>query len=111
LLNVKKDLKDYFEEVEKEEKKGELAIRKEFSSLCGVISKQKQEVSHVKALITQSKGDPSLLDKIHSKVKGIESGLKNFKLKSRGDYEGLVDEEQIITNELEMWAEKFESYA
>ena len=44
-------------------------------------------------MINNSKNDPNMLDKIHSKVKGIETNLKNFKLKSRTAYEQLVDEE------------------
>ena len=51
------------------------------------------------------------LDKIHVKIKGIEQGLKGFKLKSRAAYESLVDEEQILASEVEMWAAKFESYS
>jgi hypothetical protein len=39
LLNIKKDIKDYFEEVEKEEKKQEIVIKKEFN----VIYQQIQE--------------------------------------------------------------------
>ena len=31
LLNVKKDIKEYFEEIEKEEKKSEIAIKMEFN--------------------------------------------------------------------------------
>jgi len=111
LLNLKREMKDFFEEVEREEKRGEVAVRKEFSVLQAAIGKQKQEVLQAKQLITQSKGDPALLDRIHSKVKGIESNLKNFKLKSRAEYEALVDEEQLIMNELDMWADKFEAYA
>jgi hypothetical protein len=33
LLNVKKDLKEYFDEIEREEKKADIAIKKEFSTL------------------------------------------------------------------------------
>ena len=31
LYNLKRDLKDYIEDIEKEEKKSEIAIKKEFS--------------------------------------------------------------------------------
>ena len=31
LLNIKKDIKEFFEDVEKEEKKSEIAIKKEFN--------------------------------------------------------------------------------
>ena len=72
-----------------------------------MIEKQKQEVTQAKAMITQSKTDPSFLDKIHGKVKGIEQNLKNFKLKSRTNYEQLVDEEALLMSELQMWDEKF----
>jgi hypothetical protein len=51
------------------------------------------------------------LDKIHGKVKNIEQNLKTFKLKSRTAYEQLVDEEDLLADELESWAEKFEQYA
>ena len=33
LLNVKRDINDYFEDIEKEEKKSDISINKEFSSL------------------------------------------------------------------------------
>lgn len=62
-------------------------------------------------MISQSKNDPSYLDKIHAKVKGIEQNLKNFKIKSRSIYEQLFDEEILLNNELKMWDEKFDSYA
>jgi hypothetical protein len=37
LLNIKKDIKDFFEEVEKEEKKSEIAIKKEFNGIYAQI--------------------------------------------------------------------------
>ena len=33
LLNIKKDIKDYFEDLEKEEKKSDIAIKKEFTQI------------------------------------------------------------------------------
>ena len=33
LLNVKRDINDYFEDIEKEEKKSDISINKEFSAL------------------------------------------------------------------------------
>eukprot|EP00347_Sterkiella_histriomuscorum_P015281 403357622 len=110
LLNLKRDLKDYCEDIEKEEKKQEIAIKKEFSQLLVNIDKQKQEVLQARNMINQSKQDPSYLDRIHGKVKGIEQNLKNFKLKSRSAYEQLVDEEALIENELQMWEDKFDQY-
>ncbi len=44
LLNIKKDLKDFFEEVEKEDKKSEISIKKDFSVLSSLIHKQRQDV-------------------------------------------------------------------
>ena len=41
LLNVKHDLKEFFEETEKEEKKSDANVRKEFAGLYNIIIKQK----------------------------------------------------------------------
>lgn len=41
LLNIKKDVKDFFEEVEKEDKKSEIAIKKDFNALSSLIHKQR----------------------------------------------------------------------
>ena len=72
LLNLKRDLKDFMEDIEKEEKKCDIAVRKEFTQMQVVIDKQKQEVVQAKMMINQSKQDASYLDKIHGKVKTIE---------------------------------------
>lgn len=61
-------------------------------------------------MINQSNIDPSYLDKIHSKVKVVESNLKGFKLKSRTAYEELVDQETGLSYELGLLAEKFSQY-
>ena len=111
LHNLKREMKEFVEETEKEEKKIEVSIRKEFSQVQQVIEKQKQEVLQARAMINQSKNDPSYLDKIHGKVKVIEQNLKNFKLKSRTVFEQLVDEEQTLMSEIMMWDQKFDSYA
>ena len=94
LLNIKKEIKEYFEEVEKEEQKGEIAIRKEFNALYAAIQKQGQEVGQARTMITKAASDPSMVERVHGKVKGIEQNLKAFKLKSRSVYEQLADEEQ-----------------
>lgn len=60
---------------------------------------------------TSSKGDVSALDRIHSKVKSIESNLKTFKLKSRTAYDDLVDQEMLLQNELDAWNDKFDAYS
>ena len=44
LLNIKREANDFVEEVEKEEKKAEISIKKEFAALYANIQKQKQEV-------------------------------------------------------------------
>ena len=62
-------------------------------------------------MINQSNIDPSYLDKIHGKVKLIEQNLKAFKLKSRTAYEELVDEENTLSNDLQILDEKFSSFA
>jgi N-glycosylase/DNA lyase len=36
--------------------------------------------------------------------------MKQFKLKSRAVYDQLVEEEYQLTNEMELWAAKFEQY-
>ena len=76
LLNVKKDLKEYFDEIEREEKKSDISIKKEFSTLSLQIQKQRQDVEQAKTLINQARTDPATLDRLHVKVKGIESNLK-----------------------------------
>lgn len=37
LLNIKKELKEYVEDIEKEEKKADISIKKEFSGLYAII--------------------------------------------------------------------------
>ena len=44
-------------------------------------------------------------------MRGIEQNLKAFKLKSRTAYDQLVDEEQLLMSEMEMWSQKFDAYA
>jgi hypothetical protein len=44
LLNVRRELPDFLEEVEKEEKRAEITVRKEFSAVCQVIRKHRQDV-------------------------------------------------------------------
>ncbi len=39
LLNVKKDLKDFYEDVEKEDKKSDISIKKEFTNISSLIHK------------------------------------------------------------------------
>ena len=65
LLNLKRDLPDFFEDIEKEEKRIEITIKRELQSLVQIIQKQSQEVLQTRKLIQQSMTDPSLLDKIH----------------------------------------------
>ncbi len=60
--------------------------------------------------MSQSKSDASNLDRLHQKVKGIESNMKSFKLKERQAYEQLAEEEAAMTAELEMWRDKFQAY-
>ncbi len=69
------------------------------------------DVEQAKTLINQARTDPGTLDRLHVKVKGIESNLKQFKLKSRAFYDQLVDEEYQLTNEMELWSAKFDQYA
>lgn len=45
LLNLKRDLKDFMEDIEKEEKKTDIAVKKEFSQIQQIIDKQKVEVN------------------------------------------------------------------
>ena len=87
LLNVKKDIKDFFEEVEKEEKKSEISIKKEFNAIYATIQKHRQDVEQAKVIMQTTKTDPSNLDRLHTKVRGIEQNLKAFKLKSRTAYD------------------------
>lgn len=107
LLNIKKDVKDFFEDVEKEDKKSEIAIKKDFNALSSLIHKQRQDVEQAKVLLGQSKNDVGNLDRLHAKVRGIEQNMKAFKLKERQAYEQLVDEEVAMSAELDMWREKF----
>ena len=86
-MTLKRELKEYIEEMEKEDKKQEIALKKELSVSHQFIEKQRMDVDCAKTMINQSKLDPSYLDKIHGKVKNIEQNLKNFKLKSRTAYE------------------------
>jgi len=87
LHTLKRELKESVEEFEKEEKKNELAMRREQTHLLQIIEKQRLDVDCARTMINQSKMEPSYLDKIHGKVKTIEQNLKNFKLKSRSAYE------------------------
>ncbi len=59
LLNIKRDMKEFFEEIEKEDKKTDISINKEFSQLYQVIHKQRQEVEQAKNMITLSMKDPA----------------------------------------------------
>jgi hypothetical protein len=111
LLNIKKDIKDFFEEVEKEEKKSEIGIKKEFNGIYAQIQKHRQDVEQAKVILQTTKTDPTNLDRLHTKVRGIEQNLKGFKLKSRTAYDQLVDEEQLLMNEMEMWSQKFDAYS
>jgi predicted MPP superfamily phosphohydrolase len=111
LLNVKRDCKDFVEDTEKEEKKLEIALKKENAALLAVIGKHKSDVEQAKTLITSQPIDPAQLDRIHFKVKTIEGNLRQFKLRERQIYEQLVDEELALENELQMWADKFDAYA
>jgi len=52
LLNVKRDCKDFVEEIEKEEKKAEITCKKEYASLIAIITKHKAEVDQAKNMIT-----------------------------------------------------------
>ena len=110
LLNVKRELKEFVDEIEKEEKKNDIAIKKEFNTISQQIHKQRADVEQAKTLISQARTDPATLDRLHAKVKGIESNLKQFKLKSRAVYEELADEEHLLTTEMEMWEAKFDAY-
>lgn len=110
LLNVKRELKEFVDEIEKEEKKNDIAIKKEFNTITQQIHKQRQDVEQAKTLINQARTDPATLDRLHTKVKGIESNLKQFKIKSRAVYEELADEEQLLMTEMEMWEAKFDAY-
>ena len=76
LLNLKKELKEFYEEVEKEERKGDIAIKKEFSQIVTQIHKHRGDVEQAKTMIVQARTDPNTLDRLHTKVKGIESNLK-----------------------------------
>ena len=110
LLNVKRELKEFVDEIEKEEKKNDIAIKKEFNVISQQIHKQRVDVEQAKTLINQARTDPATLDRLHAKVKGIESNLKQFKIKSRAVYEELADEEHLLMTEMEMWEAKFDAY-
>lgn len=45
LLNLKRDMKDFLNDIEKEEKKSEINIKKEFNQLVSIIDKQKADVN------------------------------------------------------------------
>ncbi len=53
LLNLKRDLPEFIEDVEKEDKKTDIQLKKDFSSISAVITKHRQEVDQTKHLITQ----------------------------------------------------------
>ena len=72
MLCLKREMPDFLEEVEKEEKKCEIAIRKEMELMrSGVVAKTRQEVEQTKNMI-KGGSQEDMLDKIHGKVKGIE---------------------------------------
>ena len=51
LLNIKKDIKEFFEDIEKEEKKSEIAIKKELNLITQHIHKHRQDVEQAKVIL------------------------------------------------------------
>ena len=51
LLNIKKDIKEFFEDIEKEEKKSDISIKKEFNAIYATIQKHRQDVEQAKAIL------------------------------------------------------------
>ena len=51
LLNIKKDIKEFFEDIEKEEKKSDIAIKKEFNLITQQIHKHRQDVEQAKVIL------------------------------------------------------------
>ena len=66
LLRLKKEqtMKDLLEEVERLEKKQEIGLMRERSSINDFIDKQKIDVDCARTMIKQSKTDSSFLDRI-----------------------------------------------
>jgi hypothetical protein len=60
-------------------------------------------------MIAQSVKNPDILDRIHVKCQGIETNIKNFKLKSKATFQSLIDEEQLLSAELSAFEDKLES--
>ena len=101
-------MKDFFEDFEKEDKKNDIAVKKEQALLLSFIERQKMDIDCAKTMIKESSNVPSYLDKIHIKVKTIEQNFKNFKIKSRAAYEDLVVEENEEFAELQALEMKFD---
>jgi len=110
LIASKRDFKDFLEETEKLEKKQHIALKKEQDQLLSFVEKAKMDVDCAKSMIQQAKVDSSYLDRVHGKVKQVETNIKNFKLKERTAFEALVDEEEALEKELEAMAAKFDSF-
>lgn len=53
--------------------------------------------------------DDTLYDKMQIEVKNINETLKNFKIKNRNQFVKLAQEEEVLTRELELLNEKFDS--
>jgi hypothetical protein len=87
LLHSKRDFQDVLQETERDEKKQLITMRKEQAGLFEFVNKIKLDVNTSKSMIGQSKSDPSLLEKVHTKVQTVETHITNFKLKSRAAYE------------------------
>lgn len=66
LIRIKKDdgMKEMMDEVEKIEKKQEIGLMREFTSIKEFVEKQKQDVDCARTMIKQSKTDSSYLDRI-----------------------------------------------
>lgn len=52
LLNLKRDLPDFVEDLEKEERKAEIASKKEAVALQAAVGKHRQEVMQARTMIT-----------------------------------------------------------
>ena len=72
LHNLKREMKEFIEEVEKEEKKNTIALRKEEQHVLDFIDKQKTDIECVQTMIKQCHVEPSYLERIHVKVKNID---------------------------------------
>lgn len=53
---------------------------------------------------------PEFLDRIKAKCQMIETNLKNFKLKSRQNFQSLVEEEKALLQELSVMEDKFDTW-